>query len=259
MRSTTHGRWLALTGAFLLQGCPQLLDDNFLPAPAPSGSGPAPCVGERCDVEIPPLPGARDAGGPPAPPPRPPPGTRGDDASVPLDAGATAVPSCWTVLLNDSTHSAANNCLDIFGWNNAVVDEDTASSVTRTYADGKVCLSGQLDDEGWGMVYNFTFADDAAWNPSARGVSGIELEVSGPNPPASAEVIYTVNGNQDFCRAVEPFVTTTVPFSSTHPDCSTNAAAATPNVAALTHLRLHLPVGTTPRAYDFCLGLRGAR
>lgn len=161
--------------------------------------------------------------------------------------------------MSDSTHIAANNCLDIFGWNSAVVDEDTDSTVTRTYADGKVCFTGQLDDEGWGMVYNFTFADDATWNASTRGVSGMELEVSGPNPPPRVEVIYTVNGNQDFCRAVEPLVTTTVPFSSTHPDCSTNTAAATPNVAALTHLRLHFPVGSDTRAFDFCVGLRGAR
>jgi hypothetical protein len=254
---STHGRWLALTGSFLLQGCPQLLDDDFLPGPAPSNSGSAPCVGEGCGVESPGLPGPPDAGGPPALPPPPPPPPGGDAGP---DAGATDVPSCWTVPLNDSTHIATNNCLDIFGWNSAVVDEDDGStSVTRSYSDGKVCLSGQLDDEGWGMVYNFTFADDAAWNASTRGVSGMELEVSGPNPPTRVEVIYTVNGNQDFCRAVEPFVTTIVPFAETHPDCSTNAGAATPDVTALTHLRLHFPVGTATRPYDFCLELRGAR
>jgi hypothetical protein len=171
-----------------------------------------------------------------------------------------AVPSCWTVVLNDSTQIADNNCLDIHGWNSAVVDEeDGDTSVTVSYREGQVCLTGQLDSEGWGMVYNFTFADDATWNAESRGVSGIELDVSGPTPLPEVEVIYTVNGNQDFCHILEPFVTTSVPFSSAHPNCATSATGATPNVTALTHLRLHFPVGDTNRPYDFCLGIRGAR
>lgn len=160
--------------------------------------------------------------------------------------------------MSANTHAASSNCLDIFGWNSSVVDEeDGNTTVTRSYSDGKVCFAGQLDSEGWGMVYNFTFADDATWNASTRGVSGMRLEVSGPNPPANVEVIYTVNGNQDFCHALEPFVTSDVPFASAHPGCSTTGA--TPNVAALTHLRLHFPVGATSRPFDFCLGISGAQ
>jgi hypothetical protein len=162
------------------------------------------------------------------------------------------------VTLSGSTQGAASNCLDIHGWNASIVDEeDGDTSVTRSYRDGKVCFVGQLDSEGWGMVYNFTFADEETWNASTRGVSGMKLEVSGPNPPERVEVIYTVNGNEDFCHALEPFVTSSVPFSSAHPDCAANGA--TPNVTALTHLRLHLPVGDTPRPFDFCLGISGTQ
>lgn len=263
-----HGRWLVLTGAFLLQGCPQLLDDEFLStAPSPSSSGPAPCTG-ACGVEVPPVPEPTDAGTPTPPPPpkpKPPKPPPSPDASVPPEPppGPGEAPACWTVALNDSTHIADNNCLDIHGWNSAVVDEeDGDTSVTRTYADGKVCLAGQLDSEGWGMVYNLTFANDEPWNAATRGVSGLKIDVSGPNPPPQVEVIYTmdytVDGNRDYCRALEPFVTATVPFASTHPGCSTSADSGTPDISALTHLRLHFPPGNSVRPFDFCLSISGA-
>jgi hypothetical protein len=262
MRSR-HGRWLGLS-ALLLQGCPQLLDDDFSMA-APDG-GLEPCKGPRCAKEAPggnqPAPTAPTDGGTrraPTPAPSPSmPMSPGDAAAPSLDAGPSAAPSCWTVALNASTHTTASNCLDIHGWNSAVVDETTATTLTTSYANGKVCFEGALATQGWGIVYNFTFADTATWNAATRGVAGLDLEVTGSTPPPKLEVIYTVNGNQDFCRELQPVVSANVPFSSTHPDCSTNAASPVPDPTALTHLRLHFPVAATTRPFDFCLGIRAA-
>ena len=260
MRSN-HGRWLGL-GALLLQGCPQLLKDDFSMA-APDG-GHEPCKGPRCATEthgsVTSSPAPPPDGGSAPPPPRTPgmPASPGDAATSPPDATATAAPSCWALALNASTHTTASNCLDIHGWNSAVVDETSETTLTTSYANGKVCLQGQLATEGWGIVYNLTFADTAPWDAATHGVSGFELEVSGPTAPPKVEVIYTVNGNQDFCRELQPVVSATVPFSSTHPDCSTAPAAAAPDRTALTHLRLHFPVSASARAFDFCLGIRAA-
>jgi hypothetical protein len=258
---SNHGRWLGPV-ALLLQGCPQLLDDQF--SVAEPCKGPA-CTDERPGDEQPgdETPDAPDGGTPPPPRAKPPamalsPGDAGASPAPGPAPGGGATAACWAIALNDSTHTTAGNCLDIHGWNRAVVDETTATTLATSYRDGKVCFAGELSTQGWGIVYNFTFADDATWNAATRGVAGIQLEVSGPTPPPKVEVIYTVNGNRDFCRELQPVTNATVPFSSTHPDCATGPAGDVPDNTALTHLRLHIPVSSTTRAFDFCLGLRAA-
>jgi hypothetical protein len=135
------------------------------------------------------------------------------------------------------------------------VDTSSDTTIDVSYAGGRVCFDGHVDTQGWGAVYNFTFANEQAWNAATRGVSGIALDVSGPTPAPRVEVIYTSNGD-DFCRVFAPFDSVGVPFASAHPDCSTTATGV-PDPTALTFLRLHWPVVASPYDFDFCLGIRG--
>jgi hypothetical protein len=177
------------------------------------------------------------------------------DSGGPSDASdaASSVPSCWAITLSDTTHSATSNCLNIQGWNNAVSDPDSNTSVEVSYANGNVCFDGHIDSKGWGAVYSLTFANEQVWNAATRGVTGFDLEVSGPAPAPRVEVIYT--SGSDFCRLVAPLTSVSVPFASTHPGCSTTASAV-PNPETLTFLRLHWPIAASQYDFDFCLGLR---
>jgi hypothetical protein len=159
--------------------------------------------------------------------------------------------------LNDSTHTTADNCLSVYGWNNVESDPDSNTNVGVRYENGKVCFNGHVDTSGWGAVYSLTFADQQAWNAATLGVSGFDLEVTGPRQAPRVEVIYTSAGS-DYCRLVAPLTSVSVPFASTHPNCSTSSAAV-PNTSTLTFLRLHWPIATAAYDFDFCLGLRAAR
>jgi hypothetical protein len=190
------------------------------------------------------------------------------DASVdtPVDAGTaespetgapSAVPACWVVQLNDTTHIASNNCLGIHGWNDVEIDPDSAgSSNTLTYQNGDVCFAGTIAPGGWGSVYSLTFADQSDWNAANLGVSGFELKMAGPILPAELDLKYTASGNDDYCRTITPASTVTIPFASAHPNCSTNASSGAPDPTRLTYLRLVWPPASSAYDFDFCLELR---
>jgi hypothetical protein len=173
------------------------------------------------------------------------------------DTGATSEgPACWVVQLNDTTHIASNNCLGIHGWNDVETDPDSAgSSLTLTYQNGDVCFAGTTAPDGWG-VYSLTFANQSDWNAANLGVNGFELEMAGPLLPAELDLVYTVSGNDDYCRTITPAPTVTIPFASAHPDCSTNASSGAPDPTRLTHLRLVWPPAASAYSFDFCLELR---
>jgi hypothetical protein len=263
--------WLGVTPLLAsvvgLLACPQILQDDFAAPGLVSDAGVGSCgvcVGGAGGSS----PDASTSGGPsapdppdgpmprpsPRPPPTPPPTPPTSDASPEADPGLG--PDCWVVALNGPTHDAADNCLDIQGWNEVVVDTTTtpATAVTRTYEGGSICMRGTIEPGGWGAVYNLTFADEALWDGASRGVRGFRIAASGAAVPPQIEVIYTATS--DFCRLVAPTADTRIPFASTHPNCTATPGAAAPNAASLKFLRLHIPAETSAYAIDFCMQIR---
>jgi hypothetical protein len=257
---------LSVAGFALLAGCPQLLEDGFETssrAGTPEG-GQGTCTEERCvvtqgDASIaPPVVPLRDAGEP-----DPPPSTPDADTSVASpDAGGsvdsapdatTAPPSCRTLVLSDTTHSSSDNCVGIYGWNDSV--SDTGSSVATTYQDGKVCFAGRIGTSGWGAAYNFTFANQNDWNAASYGVTGLEFTASGPQPPAEMKVFFT-DSQGDTCHSIAPQGAVGVPFTSAHPNCSTNASERTPILSTLSYMALTWRPAASAYDFDFCVRIR---
>jgi hypothetical protein len=285
---------LVLAGAALLFGCPQLLDGDFEAlSPTPDGGEP-PCAGGLCSIQggnggsgaDAPLvagsgpggagadgAGGRGGAGGAA-------GTSGSAGSAGVGGasgaggsgggsgasgasgagGASSSPECWTIALNDSTHSDTSNCLGIEGWNAITVDTQAPPTVVDvSYENGKVCFDGTITSNKWGAVYNFTFAPgdgENSWNAETHGVGGFELGVSGPVLPPKIEFKYTDSGSDDCCRVIQPVSTVEIPFESTHPGCDTTTSTATPDTARLTHIRLAMPPAQAAYEIDFCVQLR---
>lgn len=246
---------------WLLLGCPQLLDGEFQTL-ADDGVGGrlSACRPPGCGT------GASDAGGQAGAAgasnggsggSEPTGGRSEDDAAAPPGSDASAEvpasPACWAIPLAGARHLEADNCLGVWGWNDGVTD--AGSSVTETYVDGKACLRGQVGASGWGVVFNFTFADGAGWNAEALGVGGLELELDGPLLPPTLEVIYS-DADRDYCKPVAGTSRIAVPFEAAHPGCDDAASAQTPNPAELEYLRMHWLGEGSGYDFDFCLSLR---
>jgi hypothetical protein len=195
---------------------------------------------------------ARDAAPVETPPPTP------DAGGAPDDAGSVPTNACWVFSLHDDSHSTSDNCVGIQGTNSVESDPSSDSSIAVTYANGDVCFEGSIDSDGWGSIYNFTLADSGSWNADAREVGGFEFAMSGPVLPERMRVIFNdTTTSDDFCRALTPASLLTVPFESTHRDCSTAPGADTPSTTLLTDLRLaFLPPTSGAYAVDFCMEIR---
>lgn len=184
-------------------------------------------------------------------------GSDSADASVdPPDLDPDPDPACWLIGLEDSTHSASDNCLGINGWNAVETDPASNTTVSTTYDDGTVCFTGTIDNVGWGAVYNLTLNDPPnSWDALARGVGGFRFEASGAPLPPEIEVKYTDKSSGDYCRIITPGPAVEVPFASAHPGCSTTSSSVT-DAVDLTFIRLVFPPEESDYAIDFCLGIR---
>ena len=281
LRSRSFVLALSLTSSVGLSACPQMLKDDFEPLGIGSDGGVDPCNGRgsSCDGgsggTTPEDGGAggQSAGGPG--------GTAGvggaapnagagganagsggasagsgataPDAGSPDEPDASLGPDCWVVTLNDETHIAANNCLDIYGWNAVEVE---GSTVATSYQDGQVCFDGTIGTTGWGAVYNLTLADDNPWDGATPGVGGFQFAMTGATLPSSLQIKYTQSGAGDFCRAITPGPAVQVPFSSAHPSCSTDPEADTPDASALTYIRVVFLPQSSAYDIDFCMQIR---
>jgi hypothetical protein len=172
------------------------------------------------------------------------------------DAGSDPPPDpgCRTVLLNDSTHSANDNCVGIEGWNQVVTDPSSASEVDLSYQNGKACFQGTIEPVGWGAVYNFTFADELDWDATDFDVEGFRLDFTGPSLPPSIEVVYS-DAENDFCQLITPLSTASILFENTRTNCTDSPGSGTPDLDSLQFLRLPFSASTTTYEVDFCLGL----
>jgi hypothetical protein len=170
---------------------------------------------------------------------------------APPDAGGEpdppVGPSCRIVTLNGNTHSASDNCVGIYGWSS--VSNGTGSTLTRTYQNGDVCLSGNISSSGYGAVFNLTLANEDDWNANTYGVTGFNFDFTGSALPA-LKVLYTSGG--DYCSAVTPTRNVSVPFSTAHP-CD-DGGTSTPDITQLTILQLNFSPGNY--AVNFCVEIR---
>lgn len=279
----THRLVLATAGWLL--GCPQLLDDDFERLTATSDAGEQVCAGGECGAQG----GAAGTGGDSTlVAGRGGAGTGGAGGRGGAGAGGTtgsagaggaagvggasaggasgssgaggssSSPDCWTITLNDTTHSDAGNCLGIEGWNDIAVDTTAPPTVVAlSYQNGQVCFDGTITANEWGAVYNFLFAPgdgESSWNAAAEGVGGFELGISGPLPPPRIDFKYTVQGLGDWCRVIDPVTTLEIPFASTHPGCQATGSA--PDPTKLTHIRLVMHPAPSAYDIDFCVQLR---
>jgi hypothetical protein len=151
------------------------------------------------------------------------------------------------------SEEAPENCLGIYGWN-AVVNDETSgaqSSVSASYRNGNVCLSGTVDKDGWGAIFNLTFANENVWNAATRGVSGFKFRVTARMPPNMQITYQNIGAGDDYCRNVVPSENVVIPFNVAHPNCSTDPASPSPDGTQLTLLR----IGFLPTSADYDLDL----
>ena len=285
----TNAVGLLLLGGVSLLGCPQLLDGDFSLASLPvgtGGTGPCPtpgCIFTSGDATVdggggtdPGTGGSAGAaggsgasgnsgasgasggtagsgasgassgaGGAPVDGDA---GTTPDATVAPPDAGGEPdPPSCRIVTLNDDTHSSSDNCVGIHGWNDE--QNGTGSSLTRTYQNGNVCLSGSISSAGYGAVYELTLANEGDWNANTYGVTGFDFEFTGSVPSGTLKVLYAANG--DYCKTITPTGTVSVPFAMANP-CS--GGSSTPDVTQLRILQLNFGAGNY--AVNFCVQIR---
>jgi len=161
---------------------------------------------------------------------------------------APVAPSCRIVTLNDSTQSASDNCVGIYGWN--AVENGSGSTLSRTFSNGDVCFSGSISNAGYGAVYNLTLSNELDWNANTYGATGFEFGFTGSVLPATLKILYTSNGD-DYCESIAPTGAVSVPFSVANP-C--NGGTSTPDVTQLTILQLNFGAGNY--AVNFCVEIR---
>ncbi|HKO91668.1 MAG TPA: hypothetical protein VJU61_10970, partial [Polyangiaceae bacterium] len=150
--------------------------------------------------------------------------------------------------MNDSTQSASDNCVGVYGWN--AVTNGNGSSLTRSHQGGNVCFSGSISSAGYGAVYNLTLADETDWNANSYGVTGFDFEFSGSVLPAALKILYTSGG--DYCKSITPAGLVSVPFTAAHP-CDAGGSS-TPDITQLTILQLNFGPGNY--AVNFCVRIR---
>lgn len=166
--------------------------------------------------------------------------------------GTTTEPvPCRTFNLTATTQDGASNCVGVYGWNDIETDPESSTLVDLSYSDGQACFTGTIDSEGWGAVYNLTFANTSPWNAEAQQVTGFEVTTSGAELPPSLQIKYSSTSG-DFCTTITPGTAVEVPFDGAQP-CS--GSATVPDASGLTFLRVIFPVPSS-YAIDFCLGLR---
>ena len=162
---------------------------------------------------------------------------------------------CWTLELEAINYGSASNCVGVYGAGNVVVD--TGTSLDLTYDDGDPCFSGAVSSNGWGAVYELTFAGgddgDTVWNADAAGVTGFEFALRGDEQPSSLRVLYKDPSGVDNCHVIGSG-TTSVPFSIAHPDCDNSGA--TVDSDRMVELILAFPVGSGSYDVDFCVQIR---
>jgi hypothetical protein len=181
-------------------------------------------------------------------------GTGGSGTTADAGPQSTPDPGCRTLLVDDSTHSADDNCVGIRGWNEVVTDPGTASDVGLSYRNGKACFEGTVEPVGWGAVYNFTFANEQAWDATDFDVEGFRLDFTGPSLPPSIRVVYTAAAS-DYCQRITPLSTASLLFANSHPNCTGTPGSGTPPLTSLTFLRVVLPPSTAAFDVDFCVSL----
>lgn len=163
-------------------------------------------------------------------------------------------PECWFIELEDTTHSASDNCLGINGWND--VTNGQGSNVAISHEDGRVCFAGSVDSGGWGTVFNLTLNDTQAWNAVAEGVGGFRFEAEGDRLPPQIKVVYTDQSSSDFCQRITPGPAVQVPFESAHPGENCSANSSVTDAVDLTYIRLAFLPTASDYTVDFCLGIR---
>jgi len=171
----------------------------------------------------------------------------------PSEPDATPVgPSCRIVTLNDSTQSASDNCVGIYGWN--AVTNGSGSTLSRTFSNGDVCFSGSISNAGYGAVYNLTLSNELDWNANTYGATGFEFAFSGSVPSGTLNVLYTVDDDGDYCHPITATGTVSVPFSEAPPCASYGGGSSSPDVTRLTILQLNFGPGNY--AVNFCVEIR---
>ena len=163
--------------------------------------------------------------------------------------------ACRTIEVTGTNYASTSNCLGLYGSGNLIMD--TGTTLELSFDEGDPCFSGGVSSNGWGAVYELTFAGgdngDTFWSAPNAGVSGFEFAYRGSGQPSALRILYKDPSGIDNCNVIGPG-TTSVPFSAAHPDC--DGSGATVDTTRLVELILVFPVGSGSYDVDFCVQIR---
>ena len=178
-------------------------------------------------------------------------GSIGSGGTVGTGGTGPALDPCRVLKPGDTGWiDASSNCVAFQGASWTFGDDESGASITASYSDEKICLAGTT--AGWGVFFQQQFNASAAYDAVANAVSGLRFALTGACVPDEMRIlIHTLES--EYCKMIYGPGVHDVLFSDTHPDCSTSAGAATPELSELTLFSVHItaPNGVAP--FDFCI------
>jgi len=125
-------------------------------------------------------------------------------------------------------------------------------------AGAEICVSGEvgLVDEGftiWGAGLGFNFADEAAWDAAAQGISGVSFNISALPEGTETRIIFSDGSGTDHCATIAAAGANSFAFSDTSVDCWT-AGGAMPSASSIVSVKWQVATNdVSAHPFSFCI------
>lgn len=113
-------------------------------------------------------------------------------------------------------------------------DDGAGSTITPANFDGagtEICVTGEVgqvvdgDYSVWGAGLGFNFANEASWDASAAGISGVSFNITEIPAGTATRVIFVDSADTGYCAEITAPGAQSFSFTDTAVDCWDTAAA----------------------------------
>jgi hypothetical protein len=172
-----------------------------------------------------------------------------------MGSGITAAEPLTPV---DGWVSCTSNAAGVEGAFFTFGDEIESTIMPTSFTGSEVCVSGTVGqlDAGtylvWGAGLGFNFNDEAAWNATAAGASGVSFNITELPTGTDTRVIFTTAAGS-YCAVLASAGQQTVKFADTSLDCW-EAGGASPTETGIISVRWQVVSNAdSAHPFDFCI------
>lgn len=126
-------------------------------------------------------------------------------------------------------------------------------------AGTEICVTGEVgqvvdgDYSVWGAGLGFNFADEAAWDAAAQGISGVSFNISALPAGTETRIIFSDGAGVDHCASITAAGAQSFAFADTSVDCW-EAGGATPSASNIVSVKWQVATNAeSTHAFDFCI------